>query len=195
MFASLSTKLSMLLAGALATVLAGLLGGQINIPGIKPIAEICLAALLFYWFPERPGFTLRRLCASVGLGLALGATWILIWGWKQETVLPAGIQEQHAFILLGYINAVISAPIFEEKVLRHLWLHALCGWTGPILGCVLVSLIFALAHFSTFWWAFAFSILMCWLALRGASSFVRAVIHAVTNAVVLTWQLRSLWVS
>lgn len=178
--------------GVGSTLIAGALfylGEKLGVAWVKPSVEALIALILILVYPERamrrdsPWVLIKLLFAGAGLGLS----WVAIFA-VGRTNFPDISSVGRDVLLLSLASSVITAPIFEEKVVRYFLLRGLARWIGSFLGAVLVSTIFAFAHGGAMLWSFCFSILMCWAALgMGVGTLHRSLIHGAHNAVVMAW--------
>jgi membrane protease YdiL (CAAX protease family) len=187
-----STPLHLLAAGILATFAAGALNwviGVVEVVGAKPIAELSVALLLIKIYPEESSATwsFRRVAALLGLGAALALCWVVLIAWgntRFPDVSEFGVIATSASIA----SSVVTAPIYEEKVVRHLLLQGLTGYAGRWPAAILISVVFALMHQSAEIWSFFASMVLCWLAIaRGIGVMQRAIVHGTVNAFIMTW--------
>ena len=186
----------LVLAGILATFVCGALvraGETMGLIGSKPIAELLVAVVLFWIYPEKNDVRCsgKQTIQLISFGAALALFWIVVFAWGRTVfpVLPSGSE---LAIFIGVLSAVFTAPLFEEKVVRHLLLVGGAGLTRPWVSAILVSVAFAVVHKGSVAWSFAFSLVLCWLALaRGMGTLQRAIIHATVNALIVLWYFTS----
>lgn len=184
----------MLIVGIAAVVLAGLLiavGRYLGIYFSKPMVEITLFSLLMVCFPEPPGRSWRVLSAIlfVVIGIVLGLIWVVLFAFPVMGNTEFRSLADFAFLplLSGLSASLITAPLFEEKVARHLLLRGL-GVMHPFLASLLVSCVFALVHVNSVVWAFCASMVLCFTAVRlRMTSAQRAVSHGVCNLLITAW--------
>ncbi|WP_372016667.1 CPBP family glutamic-type intramembrane protease [Pseudoxanthomonas sp. 10H] len=176
----------------MATIAAGAIakaGELLGLAGSKPIAEVAIALVLFKFYPERncAPWSFGRIVTLLSLGVALSVFWVIAFAWGR-TIFPDLAAISPAAIFIGVLSSVVTAPIFEEKVVRHLLLAGVSGFLNRWVSAALVSVIFALAHQGSMAWSFLVSIVLCWLALaKAASSLQRAITHSTVNAMILLW--------
>ena len=184
------------IVGIVATVASSLIleaARVFDLVGAGPCTEAIIAFLLIRIYPEprslRWSFKSVALLLAAGLLLALG--WIGAIGWWQvSSRFTEWTQYPFYFIVIGFISAVVTAPLFEEKVVRHLLLCGAARITNTLFASILVSALFALAHPGNRIWSFIVSVLLCWLAIKwGANSFQRAIVHGTLNLMVMLWHL------
>lgn len=161
--------------------------------GATPISELLVALVLFWLYPEkgRTRYSWVQVLRLIGIGIALALFWIFAFAWGRTVfpVLPSGSE---VAVIVGLMTAVITAPLFEEKIVRYLLLEGGAGFIGPWAASILVSLLFALAHQGSVIWSFVFSLAMCWLALaRKVGTLQRAIIHGTVNAIIFGWYFTS----
>ncbi len=180
------------LAGSLASLLCGALMAlmsYVGAVGAKPLAELLVALVLMKLYPEGnavswSGRFVLLLCA---IGTALALSWVAIFAWGNTKFFDTANASVVALVT-GCVSAVLTAPIFEEKVVRHLLLQGAVGIIGRWWASLFVSVVFALVHTGAMIWAFAVSMVLCWFALaKGFSSAQRAVIHGVVNGIIMLW--------
>lgn len=180
------------LAGSLASLLCGALMALMSYfgaVGAKPLAELLVALVLMKRYPEVnvvrwSGRFVLLLCA---IGTALALSWVAIFALGNTKFFDIANASVIA-LMAGCVSAVLTAPIFEEKVVRHLLLNGAVGFVGRWWASVLVSGIFAVVHTGAMIWAFAMSMILCWFALaKGFSSVQRALVHGVVNAIIMLW--------
>jgi membrane protease YdiL (CAAX protease family) len=166
-------------------------GTEIGFVGSKVVAEAAIAACLlwFYIEPSRAPFTLKLIATLISAGIALGAIWIAFFApdkhqggfidWKAHPLI---------FIAAGYVNVTLTAPLFEEKVVRGLIFSGLSKYINSTLSSVVVSMLFAVAHSGSMVWAFIVSLVLCWMMLKyRLDSYQRAIVHGILNFMSMTW--------
>jgi len=184
------------LAGVLATFACGALiwlGGVLGLLGATPLAELLVAAILFKFYPEKSAvrWSGKEVVALLSFGSVLAMFWVVVFAWG-NTIFSDPSDVSGAALFIGAFSAIVAAPIYEEKVVRHLLLQGLSGLTRPWISAILVSLIFALVHKGAVVWSFIVSIVLCWLALaRGVGTLQRAIVHGTINALVMLWYFTS----
>jgi membrane protease YdiL (CAAX protease family) len=184
----------LVLAGIVATILAGgllRLGEASQIVGAKPLVEISIAVILFRVFPETnlAPWTIKRTAVLMALGSGLSLFWILAFAWGRTRFpdLPKGSEFA---LFVGLTSAIVTAPIFEEKLVRHLILQGGARLTNAWISTFFVSIAFAFAHQHAVIWSFLVSLVLCWLALeKGAGTLQRALAHGTINSLVMLWYL------
>lgn len=183
-------------AGVLATVLAaGLirLGEIFAVAGAKPLTELLLAVILLKLYPEPhvASWTLKRAAALLLLGCSLAIFWVVVFAWGR-TRFPDLAAGSEVAVLVGLSSSIVTAPIFEEKVVRNLLLRGGAILATPWLSAVVVSAVFSLVHRNAVAWSFILSMVLCWLALsKNIGTLQRAVVHGAVNAIVMAWYLTS----
>jgi membrane protease YdiL (CAAX protease family) len=189
---SKSESAGLFLAGSLGSLLCGAmvaLMSHVGAVGAKPLAELLVALVLMKLYPEvnivRWSSRLFLLLCAIGAALALA--WVAIFAWGNTQFFDIANASVIALVV-GCSSAVLTAPIFEEKVVRHLLLQGAVGIIGRWWASLFVSAVFALVHTGAMIWAFAVSMVLCWFALaKGFSSAQRAVVHGVVNAIIMLW--------
>lgn len=182
------------LIGLIATAASALLtiaGAEIGLVGAKVIVESAIAFCLLWRFVEPPAapFTPKLTAMLILSGIAMGAMWITFLAPDR----PAGgfmDLQAHPFILLaiGYINATVTAPLFEEKIVRGLLFDGLSKHMNSLLASISVSALFGIAHMGNMVWAFAGSLALCWMMLKFTlNTYQRAIVHGTVNFVIMTW--------
>lgn len=182
----------LLLAGITASfVCSGLieLSSRAGVVGAKPLIELLLALVLLRRYPEScairwSGRLIVILCAG---GAALALAWIPLFALGNTRFFDPGHASTIALVV-GLASSVVAAPLYEEKVVRHLILRGVTGYIGPYWASLLISLAFGLIHTGAMLWTFLVSLVLCWCALaKGLGSTQRALIHGVMNAMIMLW--------
>lgn len=151
--------------------------------------ELFLAVILIRIFPEKLTvcWSLRRVLGLLALGAVLAIFWMTVIAWG-NTRFPDLSTFSTAAIVIGVISSVATAPIYEEKVVRHLLLQGLSGYTNRWVAAVLVSAVFALAHQGAVAWSFLVSLVLCWLAIvKSIGVMQRAIVHGTINLLIMLW--------
>ena len=164
--------------------------GSLGVNGGTPISELLIAMVLMWIYPERSGraWSFRLVAALIAGGALMGMSWILAARMIDYAVFPKPGQFPSMAIWLGFLTAVVTAPLYEEKVVRQLLLDGISSLTGFLVGALVVSVMFGLAHHGTMVWAFIFSMALCWSISRfGLNTYQRAIIHGVSNLVNMSW--------
>lgn len=115
-----------------------------------------------------------------------------------ERSAPRGLLTIGSVILIiTLLTNVVAAPLFEEKLLRGLALPGIRGtlparvakFISPnIVGALIVSVVFGLAHPQIMLLAVSMSLALCIMATNfGFSTLQRACIHGLYNAAVTMW--------
>lgn len=184
----------MLVAGLATVACAALarLGEVIGMVGTKPFSELLTALILFRLFPEeRLRWSVRQVLTLFGIAAILALVWIIFFAWGR-TKFPDTSGFDQLAIIVGAASSVVTAPLFEEKVVRHLLLQGVSELTNRWIATIFVSLLFSLAHQGSVAWTFIVSSVLCWLALwKGVGSLQRAVVHGALNAMVFLWYFTS----
>lgn len=181
------------LAAIAASALLTMAGTEVGFVGSKVVAEATIVACLLWLYaePNRSPFTLKLGAMLISAGMILGAAWIIFYApdkpsggfidWQAHPLL---------FVALGYINVTLTAPLFEEKVLRGLIFDGISKYINTVLSSIVVSMLFAAAHSQSIAWAFIFSLVLCWMMLKyRLDSYQRAVVHGTVNFIIMTWYL------
>jgi membrane protease YdiL (CAAX protease family) len=182
------------LVGLVAIAASGLLtmaGAKIGFVGSKVIAEAVIVTCLLWLYPEKTSArsTLKLIAMLTLTGAVIGAAWIACFAPDR----PKGgfiDWKAHSFILIaiGYVNAVLTAPLFEEKVLRDLIFTNFSKYLSSMLSSVSVSVLFGIAHSENIFPAFLVSMILCWMMLKyQLNTYQRAVVHGSINLVIMTW--------
>lgn len=165
--------------------------GCASAAGAKPLVELLVALVLLRRYPEAAvvrwtGGLVSILCI---IGLALTLAWVAFFAWGNTRFFDAGSVSAPA-LAVGMVGAVVTAPIYEEKVVRHLLLQGAAGFIGRWGAALLISVVFGLIHTGAMVWTFLVSLVLCWLALaKGLTSTQRAIVHGTVNAMIMLWYL------
>ncbi len=163
--------------------------GSLGLVGATTWVQLTLAFVLYKLYPETTvvrwsGKLILLLCI---VGAALAWVWLALFAWGNTRFVEVGDVSVVA-LTVGASSAVIAAPIYEEKVVRHVLLQGAAGYVGRISASVLVSIPFALVHSGSVVSAFFFSLALCWAALAmKLTSGQRAVMHGAYNAMIMLW--------
>ena len=186
------------IAGITALAVNGALvvaGSAAGIAGSKILAESATFIVLIWLYPEPQGrrWGLNSVVAFLMTGVAIGAVWVGLIGIKltnSEASEWTGFQ--FSSVVLGFINACITAPLFEEKIVRHLLFRGIEEKTNSFLASIVVSTIFAIPHAGSVVWAFFVSMILCWLTVKWAlNTWQRAIVHGSINLLIMLWSLTS----
>jgi len=186
------------IAGITALAVNGALvvaGNAAGIAGSKILAESATFIVLIWLYPEPQGrrWGLNSVVAFLMTGVAIGAVWVGLIGIKltnSEASEWTGFQ--FSSVVLGFINACITAPLFEEKIVRHLLFRGIEEKTNSFLASIVVSTIFAIPHAGSVVWAFFVSMILCWLTVKWAlNTWQRAIVHGSINLLIMLWSLTS----
>lgn len=174
--------------GAFACLLVALQVVRASWPEL--ISQLAVAAALFILFPERFGTrpTMRLALSLLTAGCVLGLVWVALFSPSGEVnFIDTGSLPASA-IVVSSVGTALIAPLFEEKIVRGLFLRALASKLGPMWSSVVVSIGFALAHWQSMLWAFVASLLLCAIFFKTKMSTLSCVVvHGVANAVIMTW--------
>jgi len=160
--------------------------------GSKAMTEIVAFIVCVWLLPDesRREWTFRLGAALVAVGAVGGAVWILAIGIPaipETTFIPFG-EIPTRFYVLGLVTSCIVAPLFEEKVVRHLLFDGTSHYFGRFLGTIMVSAAFAAVHAGAFVSSFLFSILLCVLAYQFRLSTTQlATVHGTINLTITQW--------
>lgn len=180
---------------AIAIVGVGAAQGILNsfdVFGSKAMTEI-LAFLACAWlFPSEPRreWSLRLGISLIVTGLLLGAIWVLFIGFpgRHETNFTPLTETPLKFYALGLATSCIVAPLFEEKVVRHLLLDVASYYFRKLTATIGVSALFAAVHVDAVVSAFLLSVFLCVSTqLFNLNSAQRSVIHGLVNFSILHW--------
>jgi len=164
--------------------------GLLGVNGGTPISELLIAMVLMWIYPERSGraWSFRLVAVLIAGGALMGISWIITARMIDYAVFPKPGQFPSVAIWLGFLTAVVTAPIYEEKVVRQLLLDGVSSLTNFWVGALVVSVLFGLAHNKDMIGAFILSMALCWSIARfGLNTYQRAIIHGVYNLVIMAW--------
>lgn len=182
---------------AIAIVGVGAAQGILNsfdIFGSKAMTEM-LAFLACTWlFPDEPRrkWSLRLAVGLIATGLLAGAIWVLFIGFpgRHGTNFTPLTEVPLKFYALGLLTSCVVAPLFEEKVVRHLLLDGASYYFGKLAAAIGVSALFAAVHVDEIVSAFLLSLFLCvGTQLFNLNSAQRSVIHGLVNFSILHWVL------
>ena len=95
-----------------------------------------------------------------------------------------------AYYVLGLFTGCMAAPLFEEKVVRHLLLTGAAHYLGKVIASVSVSALFAWVHVEGMIFAFLFSMALCiGVYMFKLGTLQRSLIHGLINLVITHWVL------
>ncbi|MGE8452857.1 MAG: type II CAAX prenyl endopeptidase Rce1 family protein [Pseudomonadales bacterium] len=185
---------AMLVAGIGAVLLAGILsalGRHLDVPFSRPTVELMIFLFLHFTFPDQKGMKWgpRSTVSCVALGILLASLWVLFFAYPsiQRTEFKDLTDVPVLPLLQGLLSTALTAPLFEEKVARHLLLRGL-GGLHYIASSVMVSALFAFAHKGAFLWAFLASMILCMTAIKlRMTTTQRAVSHGLCNVIITSW--------
>ncbi|WNH48822.1 MULTISPECIES: CPBP family glutamic-type intramembrane protease [Stenotrophomonas] len=180
---------------AIATIAVGAGQGLLNafdVFGSKAMTELAAFLVCMWLFPreERAAWSGKLVLILVSLGLLGGALWVAFVGypdrhnpqWLTWDKVPV------AYYLLGLVTGCIVAPLFEEKVVRHLLRSGSAHYLGRFLASLGVSALFAWVHTDAMVSAFLVSVALCASVYSfKLDTLQRAVIHGVINLVITHW--------
>lgn len=171
----------------------GLLSG-FDVVAAKPITELLAFAICVLLFPRerRARWTLRLVLGLVGTGTLLGAIWIAAVGYPEryEAVFVSWDNLLLHDYLVGVATGCIAAPLFEEKVVRHLLFCGLSHYVRTVFSIMAVSALFAWPHTGNEISAFIFSVILCsGVIFIGLDAMQRAIVHAAANFTIIHWSI------
>jgi len=182
-------------AAGMATLAVGLghfVLEALDVFGSKALTELAAFLVCLWMFPNEPRarWTARTSALVVLLGLLGGALWIAFIGYPSRNTSQFLTWDQIplAYYLLGVFTSCVAAPLFEEKVVRHLLLTGAAHYLGRIVASVAVSLLFAWVHPDARILAFLFSIIICaCIYTFSLDTWQRAVVHGLINLSIIQW--------
>lgn len=155
--------------------------------GLATLLVLGLAwAVLSRIFPEpaqRIGVV--RSTVLVVAGMAGAGIWLAVIARPQATFSVDSWIDYPIFLLVQ----IVIAPLYEEKLVRHVLLSGLSRHVGFITAALIVSLGFAALHMGNFATALVFSLIACALAGAGYNTFHRSLLHGSYNAVLVFSQI------
>ncbi|MNV28321.1 CAAX amino terminal protease self- immunity [compost metagenome] len=160
-------------------------------PFSRPAVELTIFVVLQFAFPDQKGMSwgLRSIAAFIAFGIFLASLWVLLFAYPsiQRTEFKELANVPVLPLLQGLAATAVTAPLFEEKVVRHMLLRGLSG-LHSILSSAMVSALFAFAHKGSFLWAFLASMILCFAAIRlRMTTTQRAVSHGLCNVIITSW--------
>lgn len=179
-------------SGFLVTLIGGLglwLSEAIELAWGKPVCEGTLALVLLWLYPEKESrrWSISLVIWLVVAAIGLAAFWVAAVAWGRTKFLDVS-QLSITAVAVTLVGAVVTAPIYEEKVVRGLLLDGLSRLTNGLAAAVLVSLVFGFVHAGPLFWPVVFSLALCMLALKWrVSTLQRALVHGIVNLLVLLW--------
>lgn len=180
--------------GVIASFVAGIAINAIHALGMDrglatAFVLATLTTVLFRCFKEEMApFEARRFLLLAGAGCVSALTWIA-FAWARHANVTYSAESW-----LDYPVAIISlgviAPLYEEKLVRHVLLRGAAQVFGGWAAILATSIAFALVHAGNFLFSLVFGMVLAWLALRkGIDTVQRAVIHGTYNLAVFGWYL------
>lgn len=168
--------------------------GAFDVFGSKAMTELAAFIVCIWLFPNEPrvAWSARLTAVLVAVGLLGGALWVACIGYpaRGESQFLTWDRIPIAYYLLGVLTGCVVAPLFEEKVVRHLLLSGAAHYMGRILAALAVSALFAWVHTDGIISAFLFSIALCaGVYFFKLDTLQRALIHGVVNLVIMHWAL------
>lgn len=182
---------------AIATILVGAsqaVLGSFDVFGSKALTELAAFFVCMWLLPNEPRaqWSAKLTFALVVVGLLGGALWIACIGYptRGESQFLTWDKIPVSYYILGVLTGCVAAPLFEEKVVRHLLLTGAAHCLGRILAALVVSALFAWVHTDGMVSAFIFSLALCAGVYRfQLDTLQRSVIHGVVNLVIMHWTL------
>jgi membrane protease YdiL (CAAX protease family) len=155
--------------------------------GVATLLVLSLAtAILFRVYPESPrDIGMGARLALVAVGVAAAVCWLSLTGWQLGPHSAQSWVDYPVYVLVQ----VVVAPLYEEKVVRHVLLSGLARRTGFAFAIIVVSAAFAAVHHGNFVAVMLFSLVAGTMAYFGFGSGQRALLHGANNAVMVAWQL------
>ena len=190
-----NSPLVLILAGVLAIAIfppAKFMISYAGIDGSTPLAYLIIFLITFYLFAkeEQRKTSIFLMLNLIGTGILLGIVWCLIFPRISGVVFPDTKELHVASFFWGYLNVVVAAPLFEEKIARGIVFDGIAQKVGNLLSSLIVSFFFALAHTNSMIWAFLISVVLCWMKCElHLNTFYRAITHGTINAFIMTWYL------
>ncbi|MDY1034698.1 type II CAAX prenyl endopeptidase Rce1 family protein [Stenotrophomonas sp. CFBP8980] len=160
--------------------------------GSKAMTEALAFAACIWMFPreERARWSAKLVMTLVALGLVGGAAWVALVAYpaRNESTLLTWDQIPLANYLLGVVTSCVVAPLYEEKVVRHLLQSGASHYLGKILGTFAVCALFAAAHTEAVLSSFLFGLYVTLgIFLFRLDTYQRAIIHGMVNFVIMHW--------
>ncbi|WP_141058202.1 CPBP family intramembrane glutamic endopeptidase [Stenotrophomonas rhizophila] len=199
-----ATPENFLIAAAVCWVAVGFVEMALRDSGVGPyklLTELTAFALLVALFPreDRSRWTLARCLSGVMLAAAGFGAWLVFHA--NPSVSYSTFSDRRdansVILIITLLTNVVAAPLFEEKLLRGLALPGIRGtlparvakFISPnIVGALIVSVVFGLAHPQIMLLAVSMSLALCIMATNfGFSTLQRACIHGLYNAAVTMW--------
>lgn len=188
---------NLIFVGSIATVAVGAAQGVLNtldVFGSKAMVEM-LAFIACMWLlpcEKRALWSAKLVVILLALGILGGVVWVAVVGYpaRDETSFITWEQVPFRNYVLGAVTSCLVAPLFEEKVVRHLLQSGLSHYFGRFFGTLAVSVLFAIVHTGAVISSFLFALyLSASMYLLSLDTLQRAVVHGAINAVILHWVL------
>lgn len=188
---------NLIFVALIATVAVGAAQGILNtfdVFGSKAMTEILAFAACMWLFPreQRALWSVKLVVVLLALGIVGGTVWVAVVGYpaRNEASFLAWDQVPLRNYLLGVVTSCLVAPLFEEKVVRHLLQSGISHYFGRFLGTLAVSALFAIVHTGSVVSSFLFALyLSASMYLLKLDTPQRAVVHSVINAIIMHWVL------
>lgn len=161
-----------------------------KLPEPTLVFESALAILCLCLFREsHPPKSILFASALIALGILIGLIWVLVVARNATAVeFPDITAMSGRAIAMTFMVTVVAAPLYEEKVVRHLLFDGLAEVSTPLISALIISTFFAIAHVGSMIWAFFVSMTLCYLKVRlKLNTFQLAAVHGAINFVILAW--------
>lgn len=184
-------------AAAMAIVLVGAGQGLLDafdVLGSKAMTELAAFLVCTWLLPreDRSAWSVRFFLILVVLGLLGGMLWVACVGYpeRNDSQFLTWDRVPAAYYVLGLFTGCMAAPLFEEKVVRHLLLTGAAHYLGKVIASVSVSALFAWVHVEGMIFAFLFSMALCiGVYMFKLNTLQRSLIHGLINLVITHWVL------
>lgn len=182
---------------AMAIVLVGAGQGLLDafdVLGSKAMTELAAFLVCTWLLPreDRAAWSVRFFLILVVLGLLGGMLWVACVGYpeRNDSQFLTWDRVPAAYYVLGLFTGCMAAPLFEEKVVRHLLLTGAAHYLGKVIASVSVSALFAWVHVEGMIFAFLFSMALCiGVYMFKLGTLQRSLIHGLINLVITHWVL------
>lgn len=189
------TWVSVSFLGMIATD-AGVYGGQ------RIIEALGFVVLMVIFPDEQSGaWSWTRVLFSLIIVVGFVSGWVIAYAlpYVAGFVFPVPVELRLRDVVAGFLATGLIAPLFEEKLTRHLALRGTMGVLHPAItryispglaASLIVSTIFALAHPKLIIFSFVFSLILCLLCLKYQFGLLQRVfVHGLYNSTVMAWYL------
>lgn len=182
---------------AMAIVLVGAGQGLLDafdVFGSKAMTELAAFLVCTWLLPseDRAAWSVRFSLILVVLGLLGGMLWVACVGYpsRNDSQFLTWDRVPTVYYVLGLFTGCMAAPLFEEKVVRHLLLTGAAHYLGKVIASVSVSALFAWVHVEGMIFAFLFSMALCiGVYMFKLGTLQRSLIHGLINLVITHWVL------